>query len=292
MTKKTRSLYAISACLLVFSDGFSDTGTEAKVQKEQAAKISLEQSGNGAIKIIKAEEGSALKGKDGQTSGKAHKGTVKKVTGDILKKEAGWTQSFNIDECDFSATGKNQYFILLPGYQQILKSVEEADSVTLVITVTNETRTIGKIKTRVVEERETVNGIVAEVSWNYFAICTQTNSVFYFGEDVDIYKNGKIASHDGAWRADSGGAQPGLMMPGVILLGARYYQEVAPGVAMDRAEIVSNDKITQAPAGRFERCLVIEETTPLEPKTKETKIYAPNVGLIKDGNLSLTSFTK
>ena len=40
-------------------------------------------------------------------------------------------------------------------------------------------------------------------------------------------------------------------MPGLALLGARYYQELAPGIAMDRAEIVSLTETRQTLAGTF-----------------------------------------
>ncbi len=79
-------------------------------------------------------------------------------------------------------------------------------------------------------------------------------------------------------------------MPGMVLLGARYYQEIAPGVAMDRAEIVSTDESMATPAGTFESCLKTEETTPLEPEEKEYKYYAPGVGLIKDEDLLSTQY--
>jgi hypothetical protein len=59
---------------------------------------------------------------------------------------------------------------------------------------------------------------------------------------------------------------------------------------MDRAEILSTKEILQTPAGKFENCLKTKETTPLEPKSKEYKIYAPGVGLIKDGDLVLTGY--
>ena len=39
--------------------------------------------------------------------------------------------------------------------------------------------------------------------------------------------------------AGKDGARFGILMPGEPLLGAKHYQEVAPGVAMDRAEILS-----------------------------------------------------
>lgn len=201
-----------------------------------------------------------------------------------------WTESFSLEECDFSPTGRNAYFILEPGYQLHLEGIEEGDTVKLTITVLNEKERIGNVETRVVEEKETVNGKVIEVSRNFFALCTQTSSLFYFGEDVDIYEGGEVVSHGGAWRADSGEAKAGVMMPGIILLGARYYQEIAPGVAMDRAEIMSCDETLETPAGMFENCLEIEETTPLEPENREYKVYAPGIGLIKDGALLLTKY--
>ncbi len=199
-----------------------------------------------------------------------------------------WTESFNLETCGFSSTGGNQYFILEPGYRLTLEGLEDEDTIRLEITVLNQTRMIGNVETRVVEERETANGELIEISRNFYALCRQTSSVFYFGEETDIYEEGEIVSHSGAWRADSGNAEAGLMIPGIVLLGASYYQEMAPGVAMDRAEIVSIAETLTTPAGTFENCLKTEETTPLEPKAKEYKYYAPGVGLIKDGDLLLT----
>jgi hypothetical protein len=206
------------------------------------------------------------------------------------QERVSWTDSFETDKCQFSSTGENKYFILKPDYRLLYEGIEGRDTTRLVITVLNEIQLIGKVETRVVEEKESVNGRVVEVSRNFFAVCTQTNSIFYFGEDVDIYKNDKIASHGGAWRAGEGGAKAGVMMPGIILLGSRFYQEVAPEVAMDRAEIISMNETIQTPAGKFQNCLKTEETTPLEPKNKEYKLYSPGVGLVRDGDLLLTSY--
>ena len=47
-------------------------------------------------------------------------------------------------------------------------------------------------------------------------------------------------------------------MPGKILAGAKYYQEIAPGVAMDRAQIISTNLNTTTPAGTFANTLKIE----------------------------------
>lgn len=143
------------------------------------------------------------------------------------------------------------------------------------------------VETRVVEERGTKNGQPVEISRNYFAISNRTNSIYYFGEEVDIYEGGKITGHGGAWLAGKKGAQFGLAMPGQILIGGRYCQEVAPGVAMDRAEIVSVNETVKTPAGEFAHCVKIQETSPLESGTKEYKYYASGVGLIQDDSMKL-----
>lgn len=201
---------------------------------------------------------------------------------------SGFTEDFMIEQCTFSNTGRNPYFILEPGFQLVLEGKQEREDVRLVITVLNETETVNGVVTRVVEERETKGGELVEVSRNFFVICNETNSVFYYGEDTDIYEDGEIVSHAGAWRAGEDGAEPGIIMPGTILKGARYFQEMAPGVAMDRAEILCLDAVVETPYQTFENCLKTKETSPLERSAKDFKFYARGIGLIKDGKLLLT----
>ena len=200
-----------------------------------------------------------------------------------------WTKSFNTTVNEFSSTDSNPCFILQPGYQLVFEE-DDPQGEKLVISVLNETKIIDGIETRIVEERETVKGELKEISRNFFAISKKTNSVFYFGEEVDIYRDGKLAGHEGAWISGENDAKFGLMMPGTILLGARFYQEIAPGAAMDRAEIVEMGLTVRTEAGEFAECIKIEETTPLEPGIKEYKLYAPGVGLIVDGELRLVEY--
>ena len=199
-----------------------------------------------------------------------------------------WTTAFVLDPGELVTTGRNPYFILEPGYVLTL----EDGKTRLVITVLDETRRIDNVETRVVEERETVNSELVEISRNFFALSTRTNAVFYFGEDVDMFKNGKVVSHEGAWRAGENGARFGLAIPGLPLLAAKYYQEIAPGVAMDRAEIVGLDETVKTPAGEFSGVLKVAETTPLEPGVRELKYYARGVGLVMDGTLRLVKHGK
>ena len=211
---------------------------------------------------------------------------------DMGKEIKLWTDRFEAPECAWSSTGRNDYFILEPGYQQVLEGGEEKDRTHLEITVLNETRTVAGVETRVVEERESHNGELVEISRNYYAVCNPFRDVFYFGEETDIYKDGKVVNHEGSWAAGAAGARAGLFMPERPLLGARHYQEVAPGEAMDRVEYVSDSETLKTPAGTFRDCVKTEETTPLEPKNRESKLYARGVGLVQDEDLLLVKYGK
>lgn len=229
-----------------------------------------------------------LKPKEGDEKKKITK-TLKKAAKTVEKapkKVDAFQDSFDLENRELASTGRSRYFIMEPGYQLVLEGKEGEHTVTLAITVLNETKVIGGVETRVVEERESVDGELVEISRNFFAICKQTKSVFYFGEEVDIYKDGKIIAHEGAWLHGEKKARAGMMMPGEPLLGAAYYQELAPEVAMDRAKIVDVNATLKTPAGRFKGCLKIQEENPLD-KEKEFKIHAPGIGLIRDEDLLL-----
>jgi hypothetical protein len=193
--------------------------------------------------------------------------------------------TFAVDRADLADSGRSPYFVLEPGHRLHL----EHGHATLDITVLDETRVMDGVRTRVVEEREAENGRLVEVSRNYFAIDRKTGDVYYFGEEVDLYGNGRVTGHEGAWLAGVRGTRFGLMVPASPKVGDRFYEEIAPGVAMDRAEIVGVDEKIVTPAGTFERCLHVKETSPLEPGTSR-KVYAPGIGLVRDDEMVLVAF--
>jgi hypothetical protein len=222
----------------------------------------------------------------------------------VFAKDKQFTDEFPIAECTFQTVGGNAYFILEPGRELHYSNASCVDAgectelEELVITVLDETRAITfpingiptTVTTRIVEERETADGELVEISRNFFAECAGTGDVYYFGEEVDIYTNGEITSHEGAWLAGTDGAQPGIIMPGgAFLLGSRYFQELAPGVALDRAEHVAMGLELSLPIGDLDRCVQVEETTPLEKKSVSEKFYCAGVGLVIDGDLELVS---
>lgn len=215
------------------------------------------------------------------------------------KEEPEFTSEFRTEDCDFRPRGQNPYFILEPGYRLVLAGEEEGQTVHLEITVLNKTETIdvpdaGEVRTRVVEEVETADGELTEISRNFFAICQQTNDVYYFGEEVDIYNEDGTITHEGAWRAgepdEDGVAKPGIIMPGIFLLGSRYYQELAEGIALDRAEHTEMGLEVTVPAGTFMDCVQVTESSPLDPSADSEKTYCPGVGLTVDDVLQLVEY--
>lgn len=210
-----------------------------------------------------------------------------------VQEESLWKKDFNISERILEPTGRNPYFILEPGFQLVLEGSTGflgATDVKLIITVLDETKKVDGTITRVVEEREWKNNELYEVARNFFAIDPETKDVFYFGEEVDFYSDGKIVDHKGAWLVGEKNARAGLIMPGEPQVGMMYYQELAPEVAMDRAEIIDLNYELETPAGTFSDCLRTKEGTALNLSAKEFKTYAPGMGLIQDENLFLIKY--
>lgn len=202
----------------------------------------------------------------------------------ILTQE--WQEEFGLTNRKLSHIGETTYFILKPGFQIILASQNER----LTITVLDETKEFGDFTTRLVEEREEINGELSEISRNFYAIDQKTGDVFYFGEEVDFYGGGVITNHSGAWFAYENGNQPGLIMPGNPVAGMKYYQELAPAVAMDRAKVVSISETFTTEIGEFKNCLVTQESSKLQPTAIEYKTYCPGIGIVQDQSLILFDY--
>jgi len=264
---------------------------------------------------------------------------IDEITG--CEDNCDFTTDFRLEDCKFKDKGENPYFILEPGYQLVLEGEEEVEAdvehttlfVREEITVLHDKKKIDlngrRINTRVVEEREMQRDSeneewkTVEISRNYFAICKQTNAVYYFGEwsrdcEEGFSGNDKCADEDngGSWEAGVDGAMPGLIMPGTILKGAKYFQEIAPDLnpieegepdhALDRGQIeemglgwpeVDVDEDEDEDEGDFEftDCIKIVDTNPVETCGEDAgdeKIYCPGVGLVQDEDLELVGYGK
>jgi hypothetical protein len=193
--------------------------------------------------------------------------------------DALWRRSFDVDRKNLGADGRNPYFPLTPGLKIHLSDGSE----TVVFSVLDETKIVDGVETRVVEERETEDGELVEISRNYFAADRTNGDVYYFGEDVDIYEDGKVVSHDGAWLAGVKGVKFGLIMPGKPGVGDRFYLEDAPG-AVERVEIVDLDATLETPLRSFGKVVYCREDDVLDGGVSH-KWYAPGIGMVGDDEM-------
>lgn len=193
-----------------------------------------------------------------------------------------------LDRKDFTLKSTNEFFPLGVGSTWTLRGTEDGKEVELRVTVLRETERVGRVRTRVVEERHFEDGVLIEESRNFFA-ATKEGTVCYFGEDVDIYEDGEIVSHEGAWRADAPGNRPGIIMPADPRVGMRFQMEGAPGVAEDMAEIIGTGVRVRVPAGRIKNTIRIRESNPLDGDTA-FKNFARGVGIVIDGPLELVRY--
>ena len=210
--------------------------------------------------------------------------------------ELSW-RLFNVGNHNFSSLTdgevNNTYWKLEIGWRLSLVGEEEGEEIRVNITVLDDTEniTIGgrNITTRVVEEKEIEDGELIEISYNYYAICNETKDIVYFGELSIEYEDDVAVGTGGSWRAE-GLNKPGILMPGVFVVGDRYWQEYAPEEAMDRGENIGINRNFLTSIGLFNSCVIVEDSNFLEPPRGEYKVYAPEIGMIADETLVITKY--
>jgi hypothetical protein len=185
---------------------------------------------------------------------------------------------FEIDPADFTTEITNPYFPIAAGKTWIFRETDaEGAERKVVVTVTNDTKTIMGIETRVVHDQVTEDGQLSENTYDWYAQDSQ-GSLWYFGEDTKEYEHGKVKSTEGSWEAGVDGALPGVIIPADPQPGMVYREEYYKGHAEDGAEILSLNAHAKVPYGTFEHVLQTRNFTPLEPNLVEEKFYAKDVG--------------
>jgi len=71
-----------------------------------------------------------------------------------------------------------------------------------------------------------------------------------------------------------------VVMPADRQVGLAYRQEYYAGEAEDNAEILSLVEQAQVPFGHFRDVVLTKETTPLERRVLEYKLYAKGIGVV------------
>jgi hypothetical protein len=199
------------------------------------------------------------------------------------------------DESRLQTIGRSTYFVLEPGHQ--LSLANDGGSAVLTIAVTDDTRRVSGVQTRVVEQRDLVGGELRKVTRSFLAIDALSGDVWRFGEEVEQYQNNKIAGRQGSWLAGEAGATAGILVPGRPVVGQQLYQGYAPDVSSEWFEVISVQTTLNTPIGRFSDCLQLLVTDPLMPiwakksvlanVYRENRFYAAGIGLIGKQDLCL-----
>ncbi len=146
------------------------------------------------------------------------------------------------------------------------------------------------VETLVFEDRAYEDGKLVEVALDYFAQ-DDNGTVFYLGEDVDEYEDGKIVGHDGSWLYGKDTPAPGVIMGSKPTVGQKWRTEDVSDEIGEQNEVVSINETVKTPAGTYDNCVKVKED--LADGTVEYKYYAPGVGVVReqphDGDVFLKS---
>jgi hypothetical protein len=220
-------------------------------------------------------------------------GTTQPAAGDGLSRRPQGRDPVELDPADFTKRIDNPYLPWAPDGKPGRKWEYRSPDERVVVTVTSKKKTVAGIDALVVNDTVTDNnGDLVEVTDDWYAQDKEGN-VWYLGEDVKDYKDGKVVSTGGSWEHGVDGAYAGIAMPAEPRPGLAYRQEYYEGEAEDRGKVLSLRESVTVPFGSFDNVLETEDTTPLEPDVIEHKYYAKRVGLVRSGGKEqLVSFAR
>jgi hypothetical protein len=174
----------------------------------------------------------------------------------------------------------NPYTPWIPGTTHTFKGVRDGAPIQTRVTVTNQTKTIMGVKCVTVEDVVTSNGSLVEKTTDWYAEDSKGN-VWYFGEQTAEYANGVVTTTAGTWEAGVDKAKPGIVMEAHPKKGDSYRQEFRPGVALDKATVLSTTATRTVPAGTYHNLVATHDINPLDPSKHETKWFAKGIGFIE-----------
>ena len=176
----------------------------------------------------------------------------------------------------------NPYFPLTPGKVYTYHASTAEGMETTVVTVLAETKTIAGIKCTVVHDVVSLDGEMIEDTHDWYAQ-DKGGNVWYMGEDVSNFENGKFVDKEGSFEVGVDGAKPGIIMLANPVLELPYRQEYYFNKAEDWAKVIEKGVTVVTTYGTFNNCIKTADWNPLEPKAPiEYKYYAPDVGVVKE----------
>ncbi len=208
--------------------------------------------------------------------GKWSSGSISQYIALIPKKTEQHNPYINPD--DFTTTITNKYFSL-PIWKEMTFEADTKDGPEKIdIAIHGETKVIEGVVTLVYTDTVYLSGQVHEVTRDYLAQNKKTGDVWYFGEEVDNYENGKIKDHAGTFIHGKDWAKAGIWMKSQQKIGDSYRQEYYKGEAEDMRDTIATGLTIITKLGTYTDCVKVYDWTPLDIKSREHKTYCPQVG--------------
>ncbi len=190
-----------------------------------------------------------------------------------------------INPADFTTKITNRYFTLPVGKKMTYRAETEDGVERIELEMEAATKMILGVETLVYRDRVYLGQELVEDTKDYLAQDKEGN-VWYFGEDVNNYENGKLKDHAGSWVAGVNGAKPGIWIKALHDVGDSYKQEYYAGEAEDMRNVVAVNQTVSIASATYNGCVKMYDWTPLDPKSREHKYYCPEVGaLVLNENL-------
>jgi hypothetical protein len=187
-----------------------------------------------------------------------------------------------IDPASFTSTVDNPWFPLQPARTLVYVGVKDGTAAVDVVAASRRTRVVDGVRTRVVEDRLYLGGVLKERTADYYAQ-DRCGNVWYFGEDTaELDRLGRVVDTSGSFLAGADGAQPGVVMQAHPQLGRTFRQEWYRGEAEDVFTAVGLDVRVTVPYGSFRHALRTRETTALEPGVVDNKYYVRGIGEVAE----------
>ena len=136
------------------------------------------------------------------------------------------------------------------------------------------------VDTAIIQYVAYLDGRIHEVALDWYAQADD-GSVWYFGEDVFNYEDGKVTDTKGTWMADET-TPAAMIMPAKPAVGNVYRPENVPEVVFEEVHVEKVDQTVPGPNGNVSGAIEVMELH--MDGTREGKVFAPGYGEFSTGN--------
>lgn len=185
-----------------------------------------------------------------------------------------------------SASGDNTWFPLVPGTQYVYDGTVEEDGEVhahrVIYTITDMTKVINGVKSRVIWDRDLQDGELQEEELAFQAQDSD-GTVWSMGEYPEEHDGDEVAA-PATWISGLAGAKPGILMQSSPKVGTpQYRQGYAPDIDFDDRGTVSKVGVKSCDDIQcYGDVVVVDETSATQPDDgDQLKYHAPGVGVIR-----------